>query len=64
MYFFQTPKYFSFEIKICYNMQYHKLKRKNQRKEYVILICLDVPAFASLFFIICSFSSISPESVL
>lgn len=25
---------------------------------------LDVPAFASLFFIICSFSSISPESVL
>lgn len=64
MCFFQTPKYFSFEIKICYNMQYHKPKRKNQRKEYVILICLDVPAFASLFFIICSFSSISPESVL
>lgn len=30
MYFFQTPKYFSFEIKICYNMQYHKLKMKNQ----------------------------------
>ena len=22
-------KYFSFEIKICYNMQYHKPKRKN-----------------------------------
>nr|DAM43230.1 MAG TPA: hypothetical protein [Caudoviricetes sp.] len=29
MCFFQTPKYFSFEIKICYNMQYHKPKRKN-----------------------------------
>ena len=30
MCFFQTPKYFSFEIKICYNMnQRGKINEKN-----------------------------------
>ncbi len=32
MCFFQTPKYFSFEIKICYNMQYHKPRGKINEK--------------------------------